>query len=175
MERLFLLKYKAKETIAEVALLALGVMFQDLSRTCPELKKELADWNDGRTFALGILPHGPGVTFQYTGGRIKYLGKGIKNPDVTIYFKNIDSALLVFTGQMGAHTASIQNRTVIHGDLGQTMQTVRAMDFVIAYLMPGFMHKNLFKRRPHLSMNRQLLKAGLLAALPAGLLLNAAR
>ena len=175
MEQVFRLNHKTKTTLAGVSLLALGVMFQDVSRTCPELKKELADWEEGRTFALGILPHGPGATFKFENGRIRYLGKGVKDPDVAINFKHIDAALLVFTGQMGAHTASIQGRTVVHGDLGMTMQAVRAMDIVIAYLMPGFFFPNLFKRPPRMSLNQQLRKAGLLAALPVGLILNSGK
>jgi hypothetical protein len=175
MERLFLLDYKVKKQIVEIALTAVGVMFQKLSRRSDEMKAELAGWDDGRRFALGILPHGPSVTLQYAGGRVKYLGKGVRDADVAIYFKNIDSALLVFTGQMGAHTAAIQCRTAIHGDLTYAMQMVRAMDIVVAYLMPGFMHGPLFKRPPKMGVKQQLVKAGAMIELPVGLIFNAAK
>jgi hypothetical protein len=175
MEKLFLLDYKVKKKIVEISLAAVGVMFRKLSRRCPEMKAELAAWNPGRRFTLGILPDGPAATFEYTGAEVRYIGSGVKDPDVAIYFKNIDSALLVFTGQIGAHTAAIQCRTAIHGDLVHAMQMVRAMDIVVAYLMPGFMHGPLFKRPPQMGFKEQLLKTGAMLELPVGLIFNAAK
>lgn len=175
MQGLFMLSYKVKSVVASISLLALGVVFEILSRSSSEMKAELSDWKDGRTFALGILPDGPSVTMKYESGVIKYLGKGIKNPDIVIYFKSVDAALMVFVGMMGAHTASIQGRTIVHGDLGETMQMVRAMNLVVKYLMPGILFGTLFKRPPRMSAGQLALKVRVMASLPVALVANAGK
>lgn len=175
MQGLFMLSYKIKVMVASVSLLALGVVFEKLSRLSPEMKRELADWKEGRTFSLGILPDGPAVTMRYESGMIKYLGKGVKDPDLVIYFKSVDAALMVFVGMMGAHTASIQGRTIVHGDLGETMQMVRTMNLVVKYLMPGVLFGKLFKRAPRLTAGQLLLKTRVMVTLPVGLVANAGK
>lgn len=175
MERLFLLNHKTKLALASISLLALGVVFEALSKLSSEMKHELSDWKEGRTFSLGILPDGPSVTMRYESGRIRYLGKGLKNPDLAIYFKSVDMALMVFLGMIGAHTSSIQSRTIVHGDLGETMQMVRAMNLVVKYLMPGILFGKLFKRPPKMSAAQLALKTRIMMSLPVALAMNAGK
>ncbi|HOX27996.1 MAG TPA: hypothetical protein PLQ76_02450 [bacterium] len=175
MTRLFLLRYSVKRKIAEIALLALGVTFEYLSRSCAALKKEIDGWEEGRVFALSVLPDGPAISLKKEGGAIRYLGRGLKQPNLTFYFKNIDSALMVFVGMMGAHTASVQHRTIVHGDIGTAMEALRAMNVVQTYLMPGFVLKSTFKRPPKLSIGELLLKAWVMLRLVPGLIAAASR
>jgi len=172
ISQVFDMKYETKAQLAETALLALSVVFETLSGNCGEMKMEIAGWEEGRTFAMGILPDGPAVTLRKEKGKIKYLGKGIRNPELAIYFKNMDSALLVFLGQMGAHTAAIQRRTIIHGNLGKAVETVRAMAVVQKYLFPDFIVNATFKRKPTFTFSQKMLKAQLYATLAPSLILN---
>jgi hypothetical protein len=175
ISQIFELKYPAKENIARIALLALGYTFEVVSRDCPEMKAEIAGWNEGRTFALGVLPDGPAVTMKKENGRIKYLGRGIKNPSLIIYFKNMDAALMVFTGLMGAHTAAVQNRVIIHGNITESVEVVRAMAIVQAYLFPDFVVRRTYKRPPKFTTIQKWRKAGVMAGLVPGLLLIGGR
>ncbi|MFA6450412.1 MAG: hypothetical protein WCX65_13135, partial [bacterium] len=100
---------------------------------------------------------------------------GLKDSSLTFYFKNIDSALMVFVGMIGAHTATVQHRTIVHGDIGAAMEILRAMSVVQIYLFPGFVLKNTFRRPPKLSPGELLFKAWFMMRLGPGLLAAAGR
>jgi hypothetical protein len=169
MNRLFSLSYPVKRGIARVALLALGAGFEYLSRHCDKLKEEIAGWEEGRVFALSILSEGPTATLKKENGVIRYIGGDAKNADIVFYFKNIDSALMLFAGLIGAHTASAQHRTIVHGDIGVAMEALRAMNIVQSYLYPGFVLKKTFKRAPKMSFGELALKAKVMLVLLPGI------
>jgi hypothetical protein len=175
MARLFLLSYSMKRRIAGIALLALGVAFEYLSRDSAELRKEIAVWEEGRVFSIGILQDGPSITLKKEGGAIRYLGQGLKQPHLTFYFKNMDSALMVFVGMIGAHTATVQHRTIVHGDIGTAMEALRAMSIVQKYLFPGFVLGNTFRRPPVYSFGELMFKAWFMLRLGPGLIAAARR
>jgi len=164
--------YRVKESVVKISLLALATAFEMVSKSSPELKAELADWEDGRVFSLGVLPDGPAISLKKEGGAIRYLGKGYKEPKLKVLFKNVDAALLPFTGQMGSHMAFVQHRAILHGNIAEAMQVNRAMDIVQNYLMPGFIMKKNSKRPPKMTAAGMLLKAKVMATLGIGLLLN---
>lgn len=166
--------FKIKESVVSISLLALGTAFEMVSKWDKELKAELEDWEEGRVFALAVWPNGPAATMKKEGGQIRYLGKGLKeNPSVIIYFKNLDSAILPFTGQIGSHIAFTQHRGILHGDVGKGMQISRAMAIVQRYLMPGLVFKTIFKRPPKVTGQYLLLKAKVMGMLSIGLAVNA--
>lgn len=167
--------YKLKKSVVSTSLLALATAFEIVSKYSPELKAELADWEDGRVFSLGVLPDGPAITLKKMGDKIRYIGKGVKDPHLAIYFKNLDSALLPLTGQMGAHTAFAQHRAILHGNVADAMQINRAMAIVQNYLMPGIILKKICKRAPKLTGKQLLLKARVMATLGLGLAVNAGK
>ncbi len=160
------LSYKTKVAIATTALAAFGAAYDIVSGANPQMKAELATWEDGRTFAIGVLEKGPAITFVKINGRVKKLGAGIVDkPDLVIYFKNIDAALLTFTGQMNPKIASVQHRTVVHGRIDHAMEAMRTMDIVIKFLMPGFLLKSMYGRKIPLTPEEALLKARVYAGL----------
>jgi len=169
------MKYETKVRIADIGLLALGVTFELLSGKCAELDRELEGWRENFTFSMAVLQDGPSVTIGKQGDRIRYLGRGVKDPDLSIYFKNIDSGLLVFLGVMGAHTAAIQRRTIIHGNIVEAVKTVRAMGIVQKYLFPGFIVNKTFKRPPAMNFSENVLKAQVYTLLVPSLLLMSGR
>ena len=160
------LSRRAKAALARVSLLALAAMFELASRRVAALRDEVLRWEDGRRVGIGVLPCGPYVTIAARAGRIDYLGAGLRSPQVSLLFKNLDSALLIFTGQLGAHQAVAENRVCIHGDNAKAMQVTRAMAVVQSYLMPRWQLRRTFKRVPTLSARQRATKALLMAALP---------
>lgn len=99
---------------------------------------------------------------------VYYLGKGLQSPDISMLFKNLDSALLMFLSIIGAHQAFAENRVLVYGDLGQTMEVNRVVSIVNSYLLPGIVLKHVMKRVPKMSMDQYLLKIRIsLALVPA--------
>jgi len=164
------MRYRIKRAIVRTSLLALGVGFETVSKHDRDLKAEIADWEDGRVFSVGVLPDGPSVTLRKSGDRIQYLGQGDGPSRQRVLFKNVDAALLPLTGQMGSHTAFVQHRAILHGNVAEAMQASRAMDMVQTYLMPGFVLKRTMKRPPKLTLRQYVLKAWVLSTLAFGLL-----
>ncbi|MDP8225336.1 MAG: hypothetical protein P9L99_18385 [Candidatus Lernaella stagnicola] len=157
--------YHVKMFVAKTALLAMGAAFEIVSKLDPEVQREVADWADGEVFSMGILPHGPYISLVKEGSGVRYLGTGMKDPNVAILFKNLDAALLVFTGQIGTHTAAAEKRFIVIGDLAETMKISRTMGLVQAYLFPGFIVKKTFKRVPQFTRENYLIKAKVYAKL----------
>ncbi len=164
---------QAKILTSQVSLLALGATFELTSRYVDEMKKEIADWEEGRRVAIGVLPNGPTITILKKGDRIECLGLGSKDPVLSILFKNLDSAVMIFTGQLGAPWAVAENRVIIQGDNAQAMQVTRAMSIVQTYLFPGLILDKTFKRPPKLTPMQLATKAKIMALLTPGLIGNA--
>ena len=159
------LVYMIKEFVVKTSLFAFGVCFEIVSKYSDELKKEIADWEDGRVFSLGLMNNGPAMSIKKEGDHIVFLGMGHKNPKLTIFFKNVEGALLVFTGQIGSHMAFIDHRANCHGNLAEAVQTARAMNVVQKYLMPVFILNKTFKAPPTFTFSQLLLKAWVMALL----------
>jgi hypothetical protein len=152
------LGYRIKKAVVSIALLALGVVFERVSKHSAELKEELKDWKKGIVISLGVLPKGPAISLKEDNGMIRYLGRGYQKPDVKILFKNVDSAFLPFTAQMGSHTAFDQHRALLHGSVVDGIRANRAMGIVQTYLLPGIVFGKIFKQKPRLSLGEILYK-----------------
>ncbi len=120
--------------------------------------EELADWEEGRRFALGALPDGPNLTLDKRGGLIRSVGLGLNEPDVSLLFKNLDAAMLVFTTYMGTVQAAAEDRVLIRGDNSMALEAVRVLDQVEFYLLPGIILKKNFRRVPRFTSDRYLRK-----------------
>jgi hypothetical protein len=156
---------KSKYAMVDTTLTVIGSAFEVVSRMSPEMQAEIADWNDGRKCGIGVLPNGPFITLQKKKDQIVYLGKGKKEADVTFLFKNLDSAVMLFTAQMSAHQAAAECRILIDGVNSYAMELNRALSIVETYLFPGIILKMIFKRPPRLTTKQQITKGRILAAL----------
>ena len=149
------MSYRSKRSVVSTSLLVSGVAFELVSKHSPELKAEIADWEEGRVFSLGVLPDGPAISLKKEGDRIRYLGKGYRDPKLKLLFKNIDCAHLMMTG-----------------NIAEAMQTSRAMAIVQSYLLPGSVLKKSMKRPPKPMPAQRLLKARIMATLGIAILVN---
>lgn len=138
-----------KTAYAHVAMRVLGPAFEVVSGLAPECRAELKSWPEGIRISIGVLPAGPSMTVEKRGERLVYLGTGDKAAQVSILFKNLDSAMLVLTLYMGTVQAYNEGRLFARGDNTMSVATVRILDQVEAYLVPGFLLGKGFFRRPH--------------------------
>ncbi|NLH47514.1 MAG: SCP2 sterol-binding domain-containing protein [Myxococcales bacterium] len=165
----------AKSAVASSALVAVGVAFELAARYDPELREELSRWRNGEVFSMGILPKGPYISIRCANGEAQYLGLGMRDPDVAILFKNLDAAMLVFTGQIGTHTAAAEKRFIIRGNISESMKIARALSIVQAYVFPRFIVMKTYKKPPAVSAQRLWIKAKIYAGLTPALLTKIAR
>lgn len=163
---------KAKYMLVDTMMLFLGSAFEVASKYVPELKEEMSDWNDGRRFALCVMPDGPSITLEKQGDMVKFLGKGVQSPDVAFFFKNLDAAVPVFVGLNSTHNGFAQGKIMIQGNLAFAMEVNRAMTLVLAYLFPIFAFKHLFKAPPRLGVLGLINKAKVYTALVPQAVMN---
>jgi len=169
------LSYRLKKMVVGIALLALGGTFEKVSKHSAELKEEIKTWKKGIVISLGVLPNGPSISLKEDNGTIRYLGRGYKNPDVRILFKNMDSAFMPFTAQMGSHIAFVQHRALLHGNVVDGIKANRAMGIVQAYLLPGIVFKKVFKLPPKLTLRQKLFKLYVYLTMGVDMALNAGK
>ncbi|HOS97464.1 MAG TPA: hypothetical protein PLR71_12880 [Deltaproteobacteria bacterium] len=150
---------RAKHALIDGMLSFFGSSFEVVSAFVPEFREEIAGWEDGRRFAVGVLPRGPFITLEKRGEGIRYLGKGLHSPSITMSFKNYDAALPVFLGIHGSFQAFAYNGILVHGDLSKTMEVNRAANIVNAYLFPGLMLPRFLKRVPEFTSRHRIAKA----------------
>lgn len=163
---------KAKFLLMDNMMLSLGSAFELASKFVPEIKKELAGWDEGRRCAMQILPRGPAITFVKQGDRIKVVGKGVHHPDVAFMFKNLDAALPVFVGFQSTHEAMAQNKIMIQGDNACAQQFNRVIGLVLAYLFPVFAYRRLFKAAPKLGVRGVINKSKVYLMLVPQIIVN---
>ena len=165
----------AKREFCLVTLAVFGRAFELVSERVPAFEREISGWEEGRRVTIGILPQGPSMTIEKRGSRIVYLGAGAQSPVISILFKNLDAAILIFTGQLSAAQAVAENRVIIHGENAKAMQVTRAMALVQTYLFPGLILRRTFKRPPQLSAGELATKAAIYALLAPRLVFGARR
>lgn len=164
--------YQAKKAVVTTSLLALGSTFELVSKYSSEMKAELADWKEGQTFALGVLPEGPMMTLRKEGGRLKYLGSGDRGSGLVIYIKTMDFAFMMMIGQWGPVKAFAEHRAIVHGGIWEAMQTNRAMALAQKFLLPGFILNKNVRRPPVFTKEDWATKAKVMALLGPTLALN---
>jgi hypothetical protein len=169
------MSFRAKRALVRTSLLALGAAFETVSKRSAELKAEIEDLEDGYVFSIGVLPDGPAISLKKEGNRIRYLGRGYRDPNVKILFKNMDAAVRVCVGIIGTHTAAAQHLTLVHGNIGEAVKASRAMSMVQTYLYPRFILTRTRKRRPKLTPAQLLLKVWVMATLAFAMLASAGR
>jgi hypothetical protein len=154
-----------KKALCAGALMGLGATFELASKLVPAMKDELADWAEGLRVAIGVLPDGPTITVAMRGGGIRSLGFREQPADLSIMFKNLDSAVLVFTGQIGAPRAVAENRLCVRGNNTDAMKVTRGMAIVQTYLFPGMILDKTFKTPPRLTPREMATKAVIMSML----------
>lgn len=141
--------YGPKKALANTILWFLGRGFSATAARDTRIQEELKEWADGSRILLKIHPHGPAISLEKRGNRLRFLGfKESGTENIAIFFKNLDAALLVLTGQTSISRAFAEHRFTARGDIAVAMSVVRCMVLVEAYLFPRFMTRKIMPDIP---------------------------
>lgn len=142
-----------KTLIVKTMMFCLGRGFQSIAKRDAEVMDEVNAWKEGFTIVFEVQPKGPYLAMKKVNGRIRYMGLKKMDADLTVCFKNIDSALSVFLpilkSKMGTAKAYAEHRLSVKGDLVEAMRLIRCLNIVEHYLFPAFISKNILKRHPY--------------------------
>lgn len=144
-----------KRLVARIVLWFLGRGIQAASTLDPIVQKEIESWDkESVTIMLKVNDFGPALSLRKVNNRLRMIGtKEIDNPVLAIYFKNIEGALLVLTGQLGIAQGFAEHRYIVKGDIGLSMSFVRILYIVESYLFPAFITRKILKQEPKKGSN----------------------
>jgi hypothetical protein len=135
--------------VARIILWFLGRGFQAAAALDHRIQEETAAWPESALFVIEAGPRGPALAMAKRGGRLVRAGSAGASPDLGVYFKSVEDALLVLTGQLGIDRAYAEHRFTMKGDIiAYGMPLVRCLYLVEAYLFPAFLTRRILKRMP---------------------------
>lgn len=119
------------------------------SQVDQEIQAEVAKFPDNFIFSMNVFPNGPAFIAQVTSDkRLKLLDQYDKKPDLTITFKHLAHAYLVFSFQESTAQAFANDRMIADGDLAYAIRLVRCLNKMEALILPKFMASMAVKEYP---------------------------
>ncbi|MBF0258398.1 MAG: hypothetical protein HQK62_06105 [Desulfamplus sp.] len=152
---------RLKLTVIQIVFLVLGRAFQCASQHDEEIRKEIEPWPEGFTLMMKVMPDGPSMGLEKKDNMLLFRGSQLKSANLEIYFRNVESAFMIMTPQMGSPQAFAEKRMSIKGDLGIATVFTRTLVIVMATLYPEIIVKKLVKRVPPLTLKRAGLRVWL--------------
>ncbi len=147
-----------KSMVSKIVFFILGRAFQVFSKKDHKISEEIESWPEGFKLMLDIMPFGPELVLQKNQGKIFARNFDGKTPDLSIKFKNIESAFMILTPQMGVPQGFAEHRFILIGDVAKAMSFTRCLNIILTYLYPDFICKNLMRRIPEINISKRILK-----------------
>jgi len=159
-----------KTLVIKIVFFLLGRSFHSTSKLDPDIKKEIALWEEGFSFMMKIFPNGPRMTVEKRRGILKYRGSAPESADLVITFKSLESAFLLFTAQCGTCQGFAESRFIVNGDIPMAMSLTRCLNVIQGYLFPSIISRLILKRVPPMPLYKQLVRLYIyLVGVPLGL------
>lgn len=128
------------------------------SQVDEEVKQEVAKFPVGFVLSMNVFPHGPAFIAKVTPDHQLELLHSVENkPDLTITFKHLSHAFLVFSFQESTAQAFAHDRMIADGDVGYAIRLVRCLNKMEALILPKLLAELAVKQYPHeLSLKEKL-------------------
>jgi hypothetical protein len=147
-------KKAAKRFLAGVVMSLLGKGIVSAYRRDSRARADIDSLGDNCAIKLMVQPAGPALLFGKKNGEVFSRKCAISEPaDITLAFKGVEGAILMFTARLGLADGYAQHRFIVVGDLYKVMSIVRVMNIVEAYLFPRFIAKKLMNPVPKREVN----------------------
>ena len=132
--------------------LMMGVIGRGLvmaSQVDEEVKQEVAKFPVGFVLSMKVFPHGPAFIAKVTPDHQLELLHSIENkPDLTITFKHLSHAFLVFSFQESTAQAFSHDRMIADGDVSYAIRLVRCLNKMEALILPKLVAELAVKQYP---------------------------
>ncbi len=151
-----------KLLVSRIFMFVLGRGFQSASGLDPDIQREIEAWPEGYVVMFKIKPHGPCLVLEKRGRVMVYRGEKEAKADVAILFRNIESAFMMLTAQIGTPQAFSELRANLKGDLAEALRFIRCLTIVETYLFPYVICERIMKRVPRLGFRRVMLNRGII-------------
>lgn len=131
------------------------------SQVDEEIKQEVAHFPVNFSLSMTVFPHGPAFVARVTEDQQLELVKNLeKVPDLTITFKHLHHAFLVFSFQESTSQAFANDRMIADGDISNAIRLVRCLNKMEALILPKMVAQLAVKEYPNnLSLKEKLTEA----------------
>ena len=128
------------------------------SQVDEEIKQEVAKFPVNFILSMNVFPNSAAFVAQVTEDhQLKLLTPGTQKPDLTITFKHLNHAFLVFSFQESTAQAFANDRMIADGDLSYAIRLVRCLNKMEALILPKLVAELAVKEYPtHLSLKEKL-------------------
>ena len=128
------------------------------SQVDEEVKQEVAKFPENFTLSMKVFPHGPAFIARVTAGReLELVPDLAAKPDLTITFKHLSHAFLVFSFQESTAQAFANDRMIADGDIAYAIRLVRCLNKMEALILPKLLAELAVKEYPaDLSLKEKL-------------------
>jgi len=132
------------------------------SQVDEEIKQEVAQFPANFTLSMKVFPNGPAFIARVTEDKQLELVKSLdRKPDLTITFKHLHHAFLVFSFQESTSQAFANDRMIADGDISYAIRLVRCLNKMEALILPKLLAQLAVKEYPsNLSLKEKITEAG---------------
>ncbi|MBC7750568.1 MAG: hypothetical protein H7Z73_02450 [Candidatus Saccharibacteria bacterium] len=126
-----------------------------------ELKDEVAGFPADFILQMIVLPKGSSFTLQVQADKsLKRLENFTGKPDLSVKFKHLTHAFLVFSFQESTSRAFANDRMIADGEVSYAIRLVRCLNKLEALILPKMVAELAVKRYPvSLTLNEKIAKA----------------
>ena len=143
--------------IVKAGFLALGRTIESASHFEKDTITEIADWPEGFSFNMTVVPYGPNLVMEKRNGVMKMLHVRKKDDaNLIVEIKNLSTAFKMITTQLGAHNVFAQHKIGVIGNVADSMKLIRLIYTAEGYLFPEILNKRILKKSPKMTLEKHL-------------------
>ncbi len=132
------------------------------SQVDEEIKQEVAQFPAHFSLSMKVFPNGPAFIARVTEDKQLELVQSMdRAPDLTITFKHLHHAFLVFSFQESTSQAFANDRMIADGDISYAIRLVRCLNKMESLILPKLLAQLAVKEYPsNLSLKEKITGAG---------------
>lgn len=162
------LGYDAQKAYVATMMQVVGRGLAATSRVDETVRQELSAFPAGYQICMTVFPAGPAFYLRMQeGGIADKIAAPIGKPDLTIRFKHMAHAFLVFSFQEGTAQAFANDRMIADGNLSHSIRLVRCLNKMETLILPKLVAARAVKRYDDLPLAEKVSKAARIYGLVA--------
>ncbi|MEL0027576.1 MAG: hypothetical protein VW625_02755 [Perlucidibaca sp.] len=162
------LGYEAQKAYVTTMMQVVGRGLAATSRVDEAVRQELSAFPAGYQICMTVFPAGPSFFLRMRAdGTAEKVGSAIGKPDLTIRFKHVTHAFLVFSFQEGTAQAFANDRMIADGNLSHAVRLVRCLNKMETLILPKLVAERAVKRYDDLPLAEKVRKAARIYGLVA--------
>lgn len=162
------LGYEAQKAYVTAMMKIVGGGLAATSRVDAEVQRELSAFPPGYQVSMTVFPNGPHFFLRMQeNGIAEAVAAPSGKPDLTIRFKHMAHAFLVFSFQEGTAQAFANDRMIADGNLSHAIRLVRCLNRMETLILPKLVAERAVKRYDDLPLTEKVGKAARIYGLVA--------